>query len=108
MGQKFSAMVGDLAPEDSLLLNAVVGKVKDVRDFQERTIQDWVYLKWITHDDISIKKVGKLFFFFRLDNRDRENLAALGSASYDGALVVFSLCSAKASYHSISFLNAPI
>lgn len=61
MGQRFSAEDGDLVPEDSLLLNAVVGKVKDVRDFQERTIQDWVYLKWTTHDELSIKKVGKLF-----------------------------------------------
>lgn len=43
-----------------------------------------------------------------MDNRERENLAALGSASYDGALVIFSLCSAKASYHSLTFLNAPI
>lgn len=42
--------------EDSLLLNVVVGKVKDVRDFQERTIQGWVYLKWTTHDEITIKK----------------------------------------------------
>ena len=108
IGQRFSAEDGDLAPEDSLLLNAVVGKVKDVRDFQERTIQDWVYLKWTTHDEISIKKVGKLFFFFCVDNRDRENLAALGSACYDGALVIFSLCNAKASYHSLTFLTAPI
>lgn len=54
--QKLEAFEGDLMLEDSLLLNVVVGKVKDVRDFQERTIQGWVYLKWTTHDEITIKK----------------------------------------------------
>lgn len=40
MGHKVSAQDGDLAHEDSLLLNAVVCKVKDIRDFQESSFQD--------------------------------------------------------------------
>lgn len=56
------SLEGDILPEDSLLLNAIVEKAKDIRDFKERNIQDWVYLKWITHNEISIKKIGKSFF----------------------------------------------
>ena len=108
MGPKFSAQDGDVVPEDSLLLNAVVGKVKDIRDFQENTIREWVQFKWTTHDEISVKKVGKLFFFFCLDVRDKENLTALGSACFDGALVVFTNCVASASFEHYKFLHAPI
>lgn len=56
MGPVIRPLEGDISPEDSLLLNAIVDKAKDYRDFKERDIRDLVYLKWITHDDISIKK----------------------------------------------------
>lgn len=103
MGPVIRPLEGDISPEDSLLLNAIVDKAKDYRDFKERDIRDLVYLKWITHDDISIKKNGKLFFFFCLDVRDRDNLEALGSACFDGALFLFTKCKPRASFQSFSF-----
>ena len=99
---------GDILPEDSLLLNAIVGKAKDVRDVKIRDIQDRVYLRWTTQDEISIKKIGKLFFFFCLDVRDRNNLDALGSTSYDGALFLFTKCRPRASFQSFNFTQSSI
>lgn len=45
MGPIIRPLEGHILPEDSLLLNAVIGKAKDFRDFKVRDIQDWVYLR---------------------------------------------------------------
>lgn len=108
MGHKISAQDGDQVLEDGLLPNAVIGKAKELRGFQESSIREWVLYHWITHDEIQVKKVGKLFFFFYLDNRDKENLTALGYASFQGALFLFMVCKPKESYHAHIFLHAPI
>lgn len=44
-----------------------------------------------------LKKIGK-FFFFCLDARDKKNLSALGSTSFQGALFLFTHSSARASF----------
>lgn len=38
MGRTFSAQDGDLVSEDSIFLNVVIGKAKDLRDFHENAI----------------------------------------------------------------------
>lgn len=107
MGHIIRPLEGDILPEDSLLLNVVVGKAKDIRGFRDRDIQDLVYLRWTTHDEISIKNIGKLFLFC-LDVRDRDNLDSLGAARYDGALFLFTKCRPRASFESFTFFQCPI
>lgn len=63
MGIRILKEEEDSGPEDCELLQAVVGRVKDIRDFHEEEIREWVNQLWITNNEIKVRKVGKLFFF---------------------------------------------
>ncbi|KAL2926140.1 putative branched-chain-amino-acid aminotransferase [Bienertia sinuspersici] len=56
------------------LMFAVIGLFRDFRDFKEGEIQAWVSMKWLTKDPIEV---------------ERDKLAALSTACYKGALIVF-------------------
>lgn len=51
-------------------------------------------------------KSGKLFFLFCEDVEDRDNLMALGSASYKGALMIFKAWVSGISYDGFDFNEA--
>lgn len=51
-------------------------------------------------------KSGKLFFFFCEDMEDRDNLMALGSASYSGALILFKAWLPGIAYSDFNFNRA--
>lgn len=108
MGIKILKEDEDIGPEDHDLLQVVIGKVKDIRDFQEDEIKEWVNQLLITNESIRVKKVSKLFFFICSDMRNIYNLASVGSANYQGALFLFAKCQPRASFRSINFQRAPI
>lgn len=43
---------------------AVIGKFKDTHDFSVDQIEQWITTCWITNEEITVEKVGKLFFSF--------------------------------------------
>lgn len=45
----------DTGPEDNDLFTTVIGTVKDVRDFQEEEVKEWIILHWMTYDEIRVK-----------------------------------------------------
>lgn len=63
MGIQIESEEQDTNQEDYILYNSVLGKVKDLRDFTENQVAQWVGTCWTTHDNIQIKKVGQLFYF---------------------------------------------
>ncbi|KAL2941021.1 Serine hydroxymethyltransferase 2 [Bienertia sinuspersici] len=72
------------------LMFAVIGLFYDFRDFQEGDIQEGVSLKWLTRAPIEVEKVSRnAFIFFCHNGEDRDKLAALSTACYKGALMVF-------------------
>lgn len=64
MGFQIEPEEHDITQEDYILYNSVLGKVKDLRDFTEHQIENWVAINWSTHDEIQVRKVGKIFFFY--------------------------------------------
>ncbi|KMT09187.1 hypothetical protein BVRB_6g132900 [Beta vulgaris subsp. vulgaris] len=98
----------DTNQDDYILYNTVLGKVKDLREFTEQQIADWVTTSWTTHDMIQVKKVGKIFFFLCSDDRDRASLLDLSSANFQGALILFTKCEPQNSFNSHSFQRIPI
>lgn len=98
----------DVTQEDYILYNSVLGKAKDLREFTENQIATWVTTTWTTHDEIQVRKVGKVFFFLCSDARDRVSLIELGTANYQGALFLFTKCIPHASFRSHSFQRIPI
>lgn len=108
MGIRISKEEEDSGPEDFELFQAVVGRVKDIRDFQEEEIREWVNQMWITNGDIRVKKVSKLFFFICPDLRDRHNLVSRGMANYQGALIIFSKCEPRRPFNALVLPRVPI
>ena len=108
MGIQIESEEQDTTQEDYILYNSVLGKVKDLRDFTENQIAQWVGTYWTTHDEIQVRKVGKLFYFLCSDDRDRVNLIELGTANFQGALFLFTKCMPHASLRSHTFQRAPI
>lgn len=108
MGIQIEPEEQDITQEDYILYNSVLGKVKDLRDFTEHQIENWVAINWSTHDEIQVRKVGKIFFFLCVDDRDRAGLIDLGSANYQEALFLFSKCIPHASFRSHTFQRIPI
>ncbi|KMS95355.1 hypothetical protein BVRB_009020 [Beta vulgaris subsp. vulgaris] len=98
----------DTNQDDYILYNTILGKVKDIREFTEQQISNWVTSSWITHDSIQVKKVGKIFFFLCTDDRDRAGLIEIGSANFQGALILFTKCQPQNSFSSHSFQRTPI
>ena len=98
----------DITQEDYILYNSVLGKVKDIREFTEDQISNWVTTSWTTHDEIQVRKVGKIFFFLCSDARDRANLIDMGTANFQGALFLFTKCVPHSSFDSHSFQRSPI
>lgn len=107
MGIRIKLEEDDTTQKDYMLYNTVVGKVKALKDSAENQIREWVIQNWITHDEIHVKKVGKLFFFICANARDRANIITRGSANYQGTLVLFTKCSPHVPFKS-TFLRAPI
>lgn len=70
VGIQIETQEQDTSQEDYILYNTVLGKVKDLRDFTEAQVGNWVTNHWTTHDIIQISKVGKIFFFQCSDVRD--------------------------------------
>ncbi|KNA05550.1 hypothetical protein SOVF_189220 [Spinacia oleracea] len=99
----------DTPPQSEKYLLSVVGKIKDYRSFSEAQIQQWVNQFWTTNGPIIVGKVGqsKEFFFFFCNNiYDRDNLLAVGTASYKGALVIFKGWAVGGSIPSMDFSEA--
>ncbi|KAL2906276.1 hypothetical protein RDABS01_004986 [Bienertia sinuspersici] len=72
------------------LMFAVIGMFRDFRDFKEGEIQAWVSVNWLTKAPIEVEKVSRnAFIFFCYNGEDRDKLAALSTACYKGALIVF-------------------
>lgn len=108
MGIQIESIEQDISQEDYILYNKVIGKVKDLRDFTETQIAHWVTTNWITYDDIQVRKVGKVFFFLCSDARDRASFSDLGSANFQGALIIFSKCIPHTSCRSHTFQRIPL
>ena len=108
MGIQIKSIEQDISQEDYILYNTFIGKVKDMRDFTETQIAHWVTTNWISYDDIQVRKVGKVFFFLCSDARDRASLLDLGSANFQGALIIFSKCIPHTSFRSHTFQRIPM
>ena len=61
MGIQIETEEDDILQEDYDLYRTVLGKVKDLRDFTQTQISNWVTNHWTSHDEIQVRKVGKLF-----------------------------------------------
>ncbi|XP_057249966.1 uncharacterized protein At4g02000-like [Beta vulgaris subsp. vulgaris] len=108
MGIQIETEEEDILQEDYDLYRTVLGKAKDLRDFTQTQISNWVSNHWTSHDEIQVRKVGKLFYFICLDNRDRANLICLGSANFQGALILFTKCSPHISLRAHNFSRVPL
>ncbi|KAL2893259.1 UDP-N-acetylglucosamine 1-carboxyvinyltransferase 2, partial [Bienertia sinuspersici] len=63
------------------LMFAVLGLVRDFREFNAEEIQAWVSLKWLTKEQIEVEKLSRNTFIFYC--------RTLSTLSYKGALVIF-------------------